>query len=69
MHTRPEQYRPFSGGYISEFEQFMHTYEQQHPALAEDRQRGMAIWWDRRVDFDALERQRQDSIPVKPYDN
>lgn len=67
MNAAPERYRPFTGGYVSEFEQFMQANLRQHPQVAQDQQRGWYIWWDHQVDLDALDRQRRDSVPVKPY--
>ena len=67
MHKRPEQYRPFAGGYVSEFEQFLDGYLARHPAILEDRLRGWYLLWDHRVDLDELDKQRRDSVPVKPY--
>lgn len=56
-----------AGGYTSEFEQFINGYLRQHPQLEEERMRGWYLLWDRPVDFDELERQRQSAVPVKPY--
>lgn len=67
MQHKPEQYRPMSGGYVSEFEQFMDGFLAQRPDVEEDRQRAWYIWWDHRVDLDELEKQRQDTVPEKPY--
>lgn len=63
----PERYRPFAGGYVSEADQFLGQFLRQHPEVEEDRQRGWYIWWDHRVDLDELDKQRKDSVPVKPY--
>jgi hypothetical protein len=66
--TQPrQQYRPFAGGYVSEFEQMMEQFLARHPGVEEDRRRGWYIWWDHRVDLDALDKQRDDAVPVKPY--
>jgi hypothetical protein len=54
-------------GYTSEFGQFMNNYLARHPEVEEDRQRGWYIWWDHRIDFDELERQRHSAVPEKPY--
>ncbi len=67
MNAKPEQYRPFAGGYVSEFDQFLDGFLDRHPDVEEDRQRGWYIWWDHRVDLDELDKQRKDSVPVKPY--
>ncbi len=66
MH-KAEQYQPFAGGYVSEFEQFMQDFTERHPQVTEDQRRGWSIWWDKKLDLDELEKQRQDSVPEKPY--
>lgn len=60
-------FKPFHSGYVSEFEQFLDGYLDQHPDVVENRQRGWYIWWDRRVDLDELDKQRHDSVAAKPY--
>ncbi len=66
--NRPgKTFKPFHGGYVSEFEQFLDGYLEQHPDVVEDRQRGWYIWWDHRVDFDELDKQRAASVAAKPY--
>lgn len=67
MLRKPEKYRPMAGGYVSDFEQFLSGYLARHPEVAEERQRRWYIWWDHRVDFDELDKQRQDTVPDKPY--
>ena len=62
-----QRYRPFAGGYVSEFEQFMDGYMASHPQAEQDRMRGWYIWWDHRVDLDQLDKQREDTVPEKPY--
>ena len=64
---KDQPYRPFAGGYVSEFDQFINGYLAQHPEAEEDRKRGWYIWWDHRVDLDELDKQRADSVPEKPY--
>lgn len=54
-------------GYVSEFDQFLHGFLNQHPEVEEDQQRGWHIWWDHRLDLDELDKQRADSVPAKPY--
>ncbi len=67
MASKPDKYRPGHTGYVSEFDQFLHGFLAQHPEVQEDRQRGWYIWWDHRLDLDELDKQRKDSVPVKPY--
>jgi hypothetical protein len=35
--------------------------------MERDQQRGWYIWWGHKVDFDELERERHDHVPVPPY--
>jgi hypothetical protein len=67
MRARTDKYRPMHSGYVSEFEQFLDDFIAQHPDMPEEQQRGWHIWWDHRVDLDELDKQRKDSVPVKPY--
>jgi hypothetical protein len=66
METRA-RYRPFGGGYVSEFEQFMDSFMAGHPEVGRDQRRGWEIWWDHRVNLDALDKQRADTVADKPY--
>lgn len=65
MKSKPGHSHP-AQGYVSDFDQFLTDYLEQHPEVVEDRQRGWNIWWDHRLDLDDLEKQRKDSVPVKP---
>lgn len=53
--------------YVSEFEQFLDRYRAEHPDTEEDQLRGWYLLWDRRVDFDELNRQQADTVPCKSY--
>ena len=67
MNRKTSSYRPKHSGYVSDFEAYLNSYKAAHPEVEEDQMRGWYIWWDHRVDFDELDKQRQDSVPVKPY--
>lgn len=67
MTQQARKYRPFAGGYVSEFDQFMGQYLAQRPQVVEDRQRGWTIYWDHRIDPDELDQQRENAVPEKPY--
>lgn len=54
-------------GYVSEYEQFLEQYKEQHPGVEAGQHRGWKIWWDHRQDLDAADRQRGDSVPTRPY--
>ncbi|MES2324285.1 MAG: DUF3460 family protein [Pseudomonadota bacterium] len=66
MH-KAEQYRPFAGGYVSEFDRFLRDYNNRHPDLGESQQRGGYLLWDKNVDLEDIEKSRADSVPEKPY--
>jgi hypothetical protein len=42
-----------------------------HPEIEQSQREGRALFWDRKVDFEALERERQSEVPMKgyPYDS
>lgn len=67
MTKQNPPYRPFAGGYVSDFEQFMNSYLDQHPEVEADRQHGWSIWWDHRLDLAELDKQRESEVPAKPY--
>lgn len=67
MTNKLAPYRPWHGGYVSEFGQFIDQYLRQHPAVARDQKRGWYIWWDHNVDLDELHKQHADEVKVKPY--
>lgn len=67
MKSKPEQYRPFSSGYVSDFELFLNGYLEQHPEVLQDRQQGWSIWWDHRLDLAEMDKLRESAVPVKPY--
>lgn len=65
--SKTERYRPYSGGYVSDYEQFMHKYLERHPEVQEDRQKGWYIWWDHRLDLAEQDKLHQSEVARKPY--
>lgn len=53
--------------YVSEFEQFMNRFLEEHPEVQEDQRRGRLIYWDHKVDLAALEKAAKDSVPEDAY--
>jgi hypothetical protein len=53
--------------YVSEYEQFLNRYKDEHPGVEAEQRRGWKIWWDHRLDLDAVDRQRKDAVPTNPY--
>lgn len=67
MKHKAEQYRPFAGGYVSDFERYLNGYLQQHPDVEDDQKRGWYIWWDHRYDPDLLDMAKRNEVPAKGY--
>lgn len=53
--------------YVSEFTQFINGYLDAHPEVVKDQKTGWNIHWDHKVDFQALEEAREDSVPDDGY--
>lgn len=65
---RPAQERPpIDRHYVSEFTAFMNDYLDKHPEVVADQARGRAIYWDRKLNFDELKKEAEDSAPAEPY--
>lgn len=67
MKWKEQPYHPGHSGYVSEFGRFIDGYLASHPKVQHDQLRGWYIWWDHKVDFDELARERQDEVPVHSY--
>jgi hypothetical protein len=52
---------------VSEFEQFLNGYVGKRPEIEQDQQRGWYLLWDKHVDLGALDKERQDTVPVRSY--
>ncbi|MGZ3253178.1 MAG: DUF3460 family protein [Burkholderiaceae bacterium] len=59
--------QPAHTGYVSEFEQFMGKFLDEHPAVIRSQRDGWTIFWDHDIDPDDLVKANQDTVPVKPY--
>jgi hypothetical protein len=66
--AKRQGYRVGHAGYVSEFEQFMDKFLGEHPEVVEDQRRGWYIFWNRKVDFEELNKASEDSVPTKGYD-
>jgi hypothetical protein len=54
--------------YVSEFEQFMNGYLEQHPEVERDKQLGWRIWWERApVRPEEMARERESHLPRAAY--
>jgi len=62
-----KQYSAGNAKSVSEFEQFMEKFMGEHPEVVEDQRKGWYIFWDHKVDLNALKKATEDSVPVKGY--
>lgn len=53
--------------YVSEFEDFMSRFLDEHPEVREDQRAGRLLHWDRKVDLAAWEKAGRDSVPEDGY--
>ncbi len=53
--------------YVSEFTQFINQYLVQHPEVVADQKVGWDIFWDHKVDLQALEDAKKDVVPDDCY--
>lgn len=53
--------------YVSEFTRFINGYLDGHPEVVQDQKRGWNIYWDHRVDFQALKEAGEDAVPDDGY--
>jgi hypothetical protein len=60
-------YVPGHGGYVSEFDQFLTGFLDEHPEVPENQRRGWYIFWDHNVDLAELDRAQKDKLPTHPY--
>jgi uncharacterized protein DUF3460 len=59
--------QPLDRHYVSEFTTFMNQYLEEHPEVVADQARGRAIYWDKKQDFEALQKEAADSTPAESY--
>lgn len=53
--------------YESDLTKFMRDLFQRNPRLAQAQKEARAIWWDKKVDLDALKRARDARVPIRGY--
>jgi hypothetical protein len=59
--------RESKDGYVSEFTAFMNEYVKTHPEVVDDQRTGRAIYWDKKVNFEAQDEAEADSVPTDGY--
>lgn len=53
--------------YVSEFTAFIDGYLAEHPEVVKDQWIGREIYWDKKVDFQALRQGEQEAVPEDGY--
>jgi len=53
--------------YVSEFEKFLNNFLEAHPEAVREQHAGWSIYWDKKVDLQAIDRARQDKVPDDQY--
>jgi hypothetical protein len=67
MTTHRKAYRTGHSGYVSEFEQYMDHFLEEHPDVVNEQRQGWNIHWDHKVDLEELEKANEDSVPMKKF--
>lgn len=67
QRRRRKDHRSVDREYVSDFTTFMERFMQEHPEVEVDQRRGRALYWDKRVDLQALEKEKQDTVPAEGY--
>jgi hypothetical protein len=53
--------------YESELTGFLRSLKQQKPQIEAKQREGRALWWDKRLDADELQRHRASAVPQSAY--
>jgi hypothetical protein len=53
--------------YESDVTRLLRELLERSPEMIEDQRTGRARWWDRKLDLEMLRRQRESTVPQKPY--
>lgn len=53
--------------YESDLTRFIRELKSKQPDLERKQREGRAIWWDKELDREQLERWRQSKVPQQPY--
>jgi len=54
-------------GYESDATRLIRGLLEERPQIAEVQRAGRSLWWDKRLDFDQLRRERESRVPQKGY--
>ena len=53
--------------YESEITRFLRELKQKKPEIERTQREGRAIWWDKQLDAEQLERWQESKVPQQPY--
>lgn len=53
--------------YVSEFENFHNRFLEEHPEAVREQRTGWSIYWDKKVDLQAIDRAERDKVPDDRY--
>jgi len=53
--------------YESDLTRMMRDLLQEHPHIVEEQRKGRGMWWDRKLDQDALKRSRESQLNQQAY--
>ena len=53
--------------YESDITRFLHELKEKKPDLERKQREGRAIWWDKELDPEQLQRWRESKVPQRPY--
>ncbi|HJW02010.1 MAG TPA: DUF3460 family protein [Azospira sp.] len=53
--------------YESDHTKFMREMLEKNPQWVEDQRQGRALWWDKEISVDELQRNRESRVAQKPY--
>jgi len=53
--------------YESDITQFIRGLHQEKPQIVDEQKKGRALWWDRKLDLDSLEREAESRVKQQPY--
>lgn len=54
-------------GYVSDHTRWMNEMLEKNPQWVEDQKAGRALWWDKKQEVEATERNAQSKVAQKPY--
>ncbi len=54
-------------GYESDATRMLRELIAARPEIADEQRKGRALWWDRKLDRDLLQRERESRVPQKGY--